>query len=927
MSEAHGKIRAMPKPLSLNAIRTNLSQFLVDWRDCAGDERQEAQQFVRDLLGCFGIVDRKAALYEKRAERSSTGRQGYIDALIPGTLLIEMKSVGKRLDQAEQQALDYIHDLSDAESPQYVLTCDFQRFRLLDMSAQHSTDTLEFGLEELPEHAEALSFLAGYRSRAFGSFNEERASVEAAKKMAELYEALEGSGYSDHEASVFLVRVLFALFADDSGVWERDLFRDFIENRTHDDGSDLGAQLIFLFQILNQPLERRSSELDEALQRFPYVNGGVFTEPLTIPSFSRTMREKLLNACGLNWAEISPAIFGSLFQSVKSAKARRELGEHYTTETNIKKALDPLILDELNEEYARAKDQPKKLKALLKRLSAVRIFDPACGSGNFLIVAYRELRQLELNVLLRLRELGDSSAEQTIFFEREHISVQLHHIRGIEIEEWPARIAQTALRLVDHQANMEMQKMLGKAPETLPLDTVEVIAVGNSLRMDWHEVLPPTADTVVVGNPPFIGQYLKSVDQTADMKYVWGKEYSGYLDYVTGWYKKAIDYFADVEGGAGRFAFVSTNSIAQGQPVPALFGPVFRAGWRIRFAHQTFPWTSEAPEAAHVHCVIIGFDRAKRPKPLLYTTVPDTPLPVQNEARLINGYLIDGPNVLVEKRMKPLSPLLYPARFGSKPTDGGHLIVSQEAYAEVAADAAAAKYLRPFMMGKELIHNIPRWCLWMEDLNPQDITQSAILRERLEKVRAMRAASKKRPTQELAATPHLFDERHQPDTRYVGIPAVFSEHRPYATVQYLEPEIISGNKIYTCVDPDGFAFAIFSSSMFLVWQKAIGGRLESRPNFSNTVVWNTLPLPQVADSLRQKIIDAGQQVLAARAKHPERSLADHYNRYAMDPELLRAHQALDKQVDRAFGATKPLRDSDQRLALLFENYQHMTTPD
>ncbi|NLA65671.1 MAG: class I SAM-dependent DNA methyltransferase, partial [Leucobacter sp.] len=668
----------MSKPLSLNEIRSRAAEFVVAWRESPGDERQDAQTFVSELLGVYGITERRAALYEKRAKRTSTGAGGYIDALVPGQLLIEMKSAGKPLWVAEQQALDYMDALSDNEQPRYVLTSDFKRFRLLDMKSPEGDDVTEWTLEELPRLASKLAFLAGYQTREFGSKEQEAASIKAAQLMAELWTALDGSGLSDHDAGVFLVRTLFALYADDSGVWERGLFEEFLETRTAKDGSDLGAQLVSLYQVMNQPLERRPASLDELVRRFPYVNGGVFEDPLPIPFFDRQVRARLMQASAFDWHEISPAIFGSLFQAVKSPEARRSLGEHYTTETNIMKTLGPLFLDELREWFDTARHDVTALKKLRAHLAEIRVLDPACGSGNFLIVAYRELRMLELDILVRLQELGDKTAVPTLYFERDDLAVQLSHIGGIEIEEWPAQIARMAIRLVDHQANMQMELALGKAPDTLPLDTVKIIHVGNALRTDWAEVMPATGRVRVVGNPPFIGQSLKSAEQTADLKYVWGKQYDGYLDYVTGWYKKSIDYFAGVNGG--RFAFVSTNSIVQGQPVPALFRPIFEAAWRIRFAHQPFAWVSEASGAAAVHCVITGFDQETKTAPILYTYASPTDQPIAVTAGFINGYLIDGPSVFVEKRMRPISSLLPAINYGSKPVDGGHLIVEEEEY-------------------------------------------------------------------------------------------------------------------------------------------------------------------------------------------------------------------------------------------------------
>lgn len=561
----------MAKSLSLNEIRRRSAQFAVEWRDSPGDERQDGQSFIRDLLQVYGITATKAALYEKRAKRSSTGGRGYIDALVPGLCAIEMKSAGKDLDAAISQALDYIGDLTDAETPRYIIASDFQNLRVLDIQAPEGQDLQIFTLDELPANIEALAFLAGYQSVTFGTREQETASVKAAKIMANLYEALNDSGYDDHEASVFLVRFLFCLYADDAGVWgERDLFYEFLERRTSDDGADLGPQLAMLFQAMNREQGKRQRNLDDLIARFPYVNGGIFAEPADIPAFDKGMRDLLLQACAFNWSQISPAIFGSLFQAVKDAKARRELGEHYTTETNILKTIQPLFLDELRARFTDSIHDVKKLQRLRDNLKQIRVLDPACGCGNFLVVAYRELRALDLEILQRLQTLGDTSWQSpTAFFLKEDLPVTLDHFAGIEIEEWPARIASTALHLVDHQANQAMELALGKAPDPLPLDKIESIHVANALRADWAQILPPTPQVMIVGNPPFIGQYTKHADQTEDLKAVWGTGYDGYLDYVTGWYKKAADYFKYTRGG--RFAFVSTNSIAQGAARP---GPV-----------------------------------------------------------------------------------------------------------------------------------------------------------------------------------------------------------------------------------------------------------------------------------------------------------------------------------------------------------------
>lgn len=936
----------MPATLSINAIRERCVKFAYDWSDCVGDEKQDGHEFMRELMKCFGITKRKAISYERRSNRASTGRQGYIDALIPGKALIEMKSAGKDLNKAEEQALDYIHDLADVETPRLLIISDFRRIRIVDLGNDIMTANgidsghTEFELAKLPDHVDDLKFLAGYGMVQVGSREQEEASIRAARVMADLYEALDGSGYSDHEASIFLIRTLFCLYGDDAGLWERDLFAEFLDARTREDGSDLGAQLALLYQTLNTPVERRQSTLDELISRFPYVNGGIFAEPLSIPSFSSAMRDELVRACAFDWSGISPAVFGSLFQAVKSPEARRELGEHYTSETNILKTLGPLFLDELRQKFADHVHDAKKLTDLRKELGELRIMDPACGCGNFLVVAYRELRSLDTEILVRIRELelarkDNDEFQATMFFddrgEHAEIMVQLDHFFGIEIEEWPARIAQTALHLAHHQANREMERLLGQAPSILPLSTSAHITIGNALRTEWTEVCPPSPTVRIVGNPPFIGQSMRSEEQTDDLRFVWGDGYDGYLDYVTGWFIKASQYFYAVPRG-GRFAFVSTNSIAQGAPVASLFRPLLEGGWRIRFAHQTFAWTSEAPGAAAVHCVITGFDRGaphEKARPVLFTYLSPKALPEAVPVDHINPYLVEGPDIFVDKRTTPLAPILPAVRFGSKPADGGNLIVETEDYPRSAADPIAAKYLRPFRMGREVVRGLDRWCLWMhtEDFDPRDIDLSLILKERVRACATFRQGSKKKATVLGAQTAHLFQENHQPSEPYVAIPRVVSETRPFYTAAHLSEDVIAGDQLYTALDPDGFLFAIISSSMFITWQRAVGGHMKSDLRFSNKIVWNTLPLPAVSDKQRAEIISAGQGVLDARAEQPGTSLADMYNPLAMSPSLLKAHRALDRAVDRAFGARKTLETNEQRLAILFKRYQEMTATD
>lgn len=906
------------KPLAWGEIRKNAAAFVKDW---SGEtyEKGESQSFWTELFAVFGVRRRNVAKFEAQAQRLG-GKGGFIDVFWPGMMIAEQKSAGKDLAAAELQAMDYLAKIPDAEMPRYVVTCDFANFRIRDLEAPNGEQPVTFGLEDLPTECERLGFIAGYQKRSFGSQQQESASIKAAQLMASLYEELEKTGYDEHQASIFLVRTLFALFADDAGLWERDLFLEYLETRTNQDGSDLGAQLAVLFQALNKPAAKRLRSSDELIQRFPYVNGSVFGETIEIPYFDRAMRDKLIRACYFNWGEISPAIFGSLFQAVKSKDSRRELGEHYTTETNILKVIQPLFLDELRQRFIDNQHNVAGLRKLQKDMGQMRFLDPACGCGNFLIIAYREMRSLELAVLKRVQELDRSSA-QMVLDASELLQVKMTHFHGIELEEWPATIAQTAMFLVNHQANQDMAQALGLAPDMLPLLESSTILVSNALRSDWATLLPPSEQVIVLGNPPFIGARLMSPEQKSDMRALWPGKTAANLDYVTGWYRKAIDYFGPTKG---RWAFVSTNSIVQGQAVEDLFKPIFAAGWRIRFAHRTFAWTSEAPGSASVHCAIVGFDRSTKSAAQMFSYTDLRGAPTEEPVKAINGYLVDGPNVLVTSRRKPLAVALPSVNFGSMPNDGGHLTFGPSDYDEVMNDSVAARYVRRFIGADELINNRDRWCLWLENLSPMDLPKSPVLKSRIQGTRAHRENSTREATRKLAQTPHLFAERRQPTVDYLCIPRHVGEDRPYFTVAPMPPETIVGDSNFAAPDPDGYLFAILSSAMFITWQKTIGGRIKSDLRFSGTLVWNNLPLPEVTDARREQIIEAGAAIVAARAAHPERSLAQHYNHLAMDPTLVKAHNKLDALVDRAFGAKRTCGSEKDRQEVLFEQYGHMT---
>jgi hypothetical protein len=756
----------------------------------------------------------------------------------------------------------------------------------------------------------------------------------ASKLMARMYAAMEKAyapGHDraarEHQISVTLARILFLMFGDDTDMWPPDLFRDFIHQHTAADGSDIGHRLSVLFAYLDTPPADRGGTEAEFTD-FRYVNGRIFSERIILPAINADFRTVILEACDRDWATISPAIFGSMFQSVRDAQTRRELGEHYTSEENILKTLNPLFLDDLRAEYEKAvaRDTDRKqinaLGHLRERLGRITFMDPACGCGNFIIIAYRELRDLELSIMERLQEItGDSE----MLLANVGLKVTLDHFYGIEIDEWPAKIAETAMFLMDRQCDLKLTERLGWAPDRLPIQTQATIVAGTSaLTLNWAKIMAPTNEAIVAGNPPFFGHKERTEDQGKELRAAWHFDAVQHLDYVTAWYAKTLDYF---KGHEGLWAFVSTNSVAQGESVPKLFGAIFNDGWRIKFAHRTFGWSSEASGAAVVHVVIIGFAK-DCPKPRLFEYAHPKSPPVEVEVGYINGYLVDGPNVLVEGRRTVLSTGLPEIKAGSTAIDWNHLTVAPDQLDIVRADRVAAKYLRRYMGGKELIHNIERWCLWMDvaEFKPGDIQKSTILATRLRAVREKRAHATRRATQQLASTPHLFGEIRQPSVPYLGMPQTFSETRRYATAARLPLEVIASIKLFTAPDSDGFLFAVFSSSMFITWQKTVGGRIKSDPSFSSSVVWNNFPLPPITSPVRRQIIEGGKAVLVARDLHPERTLAQHYDPATMDPRLVAAHERLDELVDHGFGAKAKCQSERERQQILFARYEELTSP-
>jgi hypothetical protein len=697
-----------------------------------------------------------------------------------------------------------------------------------------------------------------------------------------------------------------------------------VHDRTSDDASDLGAQLAMLFQVLNTPEAERPKNLDQTLVDFPYVNGGLFSENLRIAAFTADMRHALIKAMRFGWGGISPAVFGSLFQSVKSKELRRELGEHYTTETAIMRVIGPLFLDELKERLSSAKGSPQKLRNLRKELATYNFLDPACGCGNFLIVAYREMRRIELGILKQLRDLKEDS--QLSLDPTLGLQVSIAQFAGIEIEEWPAKVAETAMFLVDHQMNLELAEEFGQTPDRLPIKSMLNVRVANALRLDWRDVCTITDSTIIMGNPPFLGASMLSAEQQDDVDQVWGDlRGAGNLDYVTCWYKRAAEY---VGQSMTRIAFVSTNSLSQGQQPPVMWPTLKDAGFDLDFAHRTFDWVSEAKGGAAVHVIILGFSRrpklAQRP---LYFYDELRGLPRLEMVRQINPYLVDAAWVTVSNQRRPLQPGVQIMEKGSQPTDSG--LLSNISPADAARireeDLLAARYLHRVIGAEELINGNERWCLWLDKANPADIRGSAELRRRVEGVRDFRLNSKKAKTREDAQTPHLFQERRQPEFTYLAVPSVSSESRRYVPMALVPPDVIATNLLLTIDNADLFTFGILHGRPFQVWNSTVSGRLKSDFRLSAEISYNNYPWPDVDAGARAAIEVAAQGVLAAREAHPGASLADLYGPLSMPADLTKAHHDLDKAVLTAYGL-KPAATDAEVLGELFSRYEQLVAP-
>ncbi len=915
--------------LSWNEIRVRAKSFSKDWADAAY-EKGETQSFYNALFHVFGKNRRSVATYEE-AVKKLDNRQGFIDLFWRGTLLVEQKSKGRDLAKARAQAFDYIDGLKDSDKPRYVLLSDFQNFDLINLSTREETS---FKLSELHKHVEKFGFIIGVEKRSFK--DQDPVNIMAAELVGKLHDEIEASGFTGHNLEVFLVRLVFCLFADDTGVFPtKDMFLEYLQARTAPDGTDMRGKLAGLFEILNTPETSRNKNEDEDLLAFPYINGSLFKDITRIPPFTSTMRISLIEASRFDWSPISPAIFGSLFQSVMNAKQRRAKGAHYTTEKNIMKVIGPLFLDDLQAEFDHAKTLKRgknnALDNFIDKLSGLTFFDPACGCGNFLIIAYREIRKLETEALKE--RLGKVQLE----LDAKILSiVDVDQFYGIELEEFPARIAETAMWMMDHIMNNELSLAFGQNFARIPLEAAPHIHNGDALELDWTEVLAPKDCSYILGNPPFIGHQWRTKTQQAQMHKIWGRKGQvNRLDYVTCWFKLAVEY--SETNRRIKTAFVATNSISQGEQASILWPKLFERGIHIYFAHRTFQWSSEARGKAAVHCVIVGLSYDHNDQNLIYEYADINGEPSIYAATQINGYLIDAAHVLIAARGS--APDGMPKMHkGSQPTDGArvkkteggyqkfsNLILGDENKAAILLEDPDTKnWLRPYVGGDELISGKYRWCLWLKNVSPKQLRQSPPIMRRLERVKTGRLQSPTKSVREFAKFPTLFTQDRQPSGSYIAIPEVSSETREYIPIDRLDANIIASNKLQIISKNYTWLFALLTSAMHMGWMRTVTGRLKSDYSYSPTV-YNTFPWPNLTDKAKTKLTKMGQAILDARAEWPEASLADLYDPDAMPANLRRAHIANDKAVDKLYRAKK-FESERERVEHLFALYEQLTAP-
>lgn len=916
-------------------MATAAAEFAERWKG-RGYERGESQPFWIDLLSNVFGIETPTNGFISFEDHRMVDASNFIDGRIPSTrVLIEQKSLGKDLRagirQSDgsllnpfQQARRYVVSLPVSEHPRWIVTCNFSEFLVYDME-QPNGEPEQILLENLGKEYYRLHFLVDAKSEHLSK--EMEVSMQAGDIVGQIYEALLKQ-YDDNSPealrwlNILCVRLVFCLYAEDAGIFTRDQFHDFLVIY---EAKDIRRALRDLFEVLNTPQEKRSKYLQAELAAFPYTNGGLFEEEIEIPQFTEELKQTLLRNASLDfdWSEISPTIFGAVFESTLNPETRRSGGMHYTSIANIHKVIDPLFLDDLRNELDEIleekveKQRQKKLDAYQVKLASLTFLDPACGSGNFLTETYLSLRRLE-NEAIRERYHGQTMMGAFV----NPIKVSIQQFYGIEINDFAVTVATTALWISEAQMLNETERIIHQDIDFLPLKSYTNIKEGNALRIDWESVVPKDHLNYIIGNPPFVGYSLQSKNQKDDILSVFvdidGKpiKAAGKIDYVAGWYYKAAKMIKHTNI---RVALVSTNSITQGEQVAAIWKPLNDMfGIHIDFAHRTFRWDSEASLKAHVHCVIIGFSNVNVPK-ILFDGEK------KKEAENINSYLIDAPSVYLDSKSRPLCDVPQMSS-GGKPVEGGFLILSpEEKDALLIKEPHVEKYIRPFTSGDDFINNKKRYCIWLVGASPTDLKHAPEVMSRVEKVKEFRLASVKEATQRCAETPTLFMEVKEPKSNYLLIPATSSEQRRYIPIGYVDKHVIPNNAVQFVPDATLYHFGVLTANVHMAWMRAVCGRLEMRYRYSANIVYNNFPWPNPTDEQKAKIEQTAQAILDARALYPNSSLADLYDELAMPVELRKAHQENDRAVMQAYGfPVKSTFTESQCVAELFKMYQELT---
>ena len=912
-------MRNQQKPVmrgqSWNDIYDRAVEFASEWRGTTY-EKGESQSFWIEFLDIFSINRRRhGALFEDPVTKNSGGT-GFVDLFWPGKLLIEQKSGGKDLDKAQKQAYEYLLTLPDHDLPEAVVVCNFERFRFINQRTREKT---EFDLEDLPKHVKLFAFFFGETSQK--PAEQDPVNRRAAESMALLHNQLRDDNYIGRDLELLLVRLVFLMFAEDSGIFERGVLLDYIMSRTAEDGSDLGPRLVQVFGTLDtQSHERQTSSLDEAIASLPYVNGALFSESIRTPSFNREMRQDLIKAMKLDWSAVSPAIFGSMFQGVMDEEQRRKLGAHYTSEVNILKVIKPLFLDSLYNEFRSAtRAGPRKkideLRKLQDKISNLRFLDPACGCGNFLVITYRELRKLEHKIIDTLSK-HTGKRDMLVGSSESPLKVNVDQMYGIEIEEFPSLVAQTALWLTDHQMNMEYSRQAAHAFKRIPLTASATIVNDNALTADWGAIINPRELDYILGNPPFSGSKMMTSTMRSELlEHFPDVKGAGVLDFVSAWYAKATSMMK--QNRIIKSALVSTNSITQGEQVSILWPYLFNQGVSIDFAHQTFKWSNNAKGNAAVYCVIIGFSLESSVDRLIYEYADIKAGPIVVRAKHINAYLVDAPDIFIERRGKPISIVPQMTEGITALDKGGNLRMTQSERNElVQLEPKSQKWIKPWITGQSLLNNDKLYCLWLVDIAPNELRAMPKVLERVERVKNERLQSKY--SSQFADRSHTFRET-EIAKQYIVFPKTSSENRDYIPLAFVR-DAITSNTCLIVPNATTYHFGVLTSRLHMVWMRTVAGRLKSDYRYSKDIVYNNFVWPDASDTQRDEIENLAQAILDARSEHQKATLADLYDSIAMPTNLRKAHNNLDKAVDKLYGLPTGSIDT-QRVACLFELYQ------